>query len=257
MEIIRSTQNPNYKHLHKLAESRRERQKTSQTLLIGTHLITSARQADWPLERLLVREGSDTLPEIATLLADRSCPVTMLDAVLFDSIEQMSTSSGIMALTSIPPHPAPRQDGFCLLLEGIQDPGNVGTILRTAAAAGVDQVWLATGCADLWSPKVVRAAMGAHFLLPVIERVDIAKTLEDFKGPLAVTTLEEAQSLYQTDLRGDLVLALGSEGAGISEELAERAKIRLRIPMATAVESLNVGAAAAVCLFERVRQTKQ
>lgn len=255
MEIIRSPQNTLYKHLHKLAESRRERQKSGETLLIGLHLIEAAQQAGRPLQRLLVREGSEAEAAIAAILRQRPAPLTLLDPALFDSIEQLATSTGIMALAAIPAAPGPLRAGCCLLLDGVQDPGNVGTILRTAAAAGVDQVWLTPGCADLWSPKVVRAGMGAHFLLPLIERIDAAAALAAFNGPLATTTLDAAQSLYDTDLRGNIVLALGSEGAGISPELLERAALRLRIPMAAGVESLNVGAAAAVCLFERLRQT--
>lgn len=254
MEIIRSHQNPLYKHLHKLAENRRERLKSGQTLLIGTHLLQSAQEAGWPIERIVVREGSENGAEISTLIHQRSCPLTLLDAALFDEIEQIATTTGIIALVAVPQAPEPVQQGFCLLLDGVQDPGNVGTILRTAAAAGVDQVWLTPGCADLWSPKVVRAGMGAHFLLPVIERIDAARALDNFQGKLATTTLSEAQSLYDCDLRGNIVLALGSEGAGVSEALLDRAEIRIRIPMAPKVESLNVGAAAAVCLFERVRQ---
>lgn len=255
MEIIRSSQNALYKHLHKLAESRRERLKSAETLLIGLHLIESAQQASWPLVRLLVREGSEGDAAISAIIRQRVAPLTLLDPALFDSIEQIATSTGIMALVAIPATPGPVHEGCCLLLEGVQDPGNVGTILRTAAAAGVAQVWLTPGCADIWSPKVVRAGMGAHFLLPIIERIDAATALTAFKGQLATTTLDATQSLYDSDLRGNIVLALGSEGAGISPELLERASLRLRIPMATAVESLNVSAAAAVCLFERLRQT--
>lgn len=255
MEIIRSHQNPLFKHLHKLAENRRERLKQHQTLLIGTHLIASALEAQWPLERLIVREGRENDAEISALLAQRSCPLTLLDPALFDEVEQLATSTGIIALVATPPHTAPATEGFCLLLDGVQDPGNVGSILRTAAAAGVDQVWLTPGCADIWSPKVVRAGMGAHFLVPLLERIDVTTALDQFKGKLATTTLDDAKSLYETDLRGDLVLALGSEGAGVSEALLARAEIRIRIPMAPKVESLNVGAAAAICLFERMRQT--
>ena len=255
MEIIRSPQNVLYKHLHKLAESRRERQKSAETLLIGVHLIEAAQQAGWPLQRLLVREGSERDRAIGAILYKKPAPMTLLDPALFDSIEQLVTSTGIMAVMTIPTAPGPLHEGCCLLLEGVQDPGNVGTILRTAAAAGVGQVWLTPGCADIWSPRVVRAGMGAHFLLPIIERIDAAAALAAFKGPLATTTLDATQSLYDADLRGKIVLALGSEGAGISPELLERASLRLHIPMATAVESLNVSAAAAVCLFERLRQT--
>lgn len=254
MEIIRSRQNPLAKQLIKLAESRRERQKQQHTVLIGTHLVESALLAGWPLEKLLVCEGFDNRTEIIALLQKKMAPVLMLEHPLFSEIEQTPSTSGLMALAAIPAVPTVRHEGFCLLLEGVQDPGNVGSILRTAAAAGVDQVWLSSTCADAWSPKVLRAGMGAHFLLPIVERINVHGALTEFNGHIAVTTLDGAASLYAADLRGNLVLALGSEGAGVSQELLELATQRLLIPMRAEVESLNVAAAAAICLFERVRQ---
>ena len=254
MEIIRSRQNTLFKQLHKLAENRRERVKSQQTLLIGTHLLQSAQQANWPLERIIVREGSESMPEIATILQKRSSPAIWLDPALFDDIEQLPSTTGIMALAGIPQRPALKAGGLCLLLDGVQDPGNVGSILRTAAAAGVDQVWLSHGCADIWSPKVIRAGMGAHFALALLDHVELATAAAEFKGPLAITALDATQSLYATDLRGNLLLALGSEGSGVSPELDAAATLRLRIPMTGGVESINVGAAAAVFLFERKRQ---
>lgn len=254
MESIRSRQNPLARQLIKLADSRRERLKTRQTLLIGTHLVQSALAAGWPLRRLLVCEGGPSSDEITALLEQAPCPAVQLSAELFAEIEQAPSSTGLMALVDLPPAPPLRQQGCCLLLEGVQDPGNVGSILRTAVAAGVDQVWLTTGCADAWSPKVLRAGMGAHFHLSLAERVDPETALPAFRGQVLVTTLHEATPLYDCDLRGDLVLALGSEGSGASPALLARATRRLRIPMAGPVESLNVGAAAAICLFERLRQ---
>lgn len=256
LDIIRSRQNPVVKHLVKLAEQRRERHVSQQTLLVGTHLVAAARDAGWALQRLFVREGSEHRAEVAQLLVAQSAPATLLAPELFDAIEQLPSTTGLLALTTIPESPPLRTDGCCLLLDGVQDPGNVGSILRTAAAARVDQVWLALGAADAWSPKVLRAAMGAHFVVPVIERVDPVQALDAFKGRVAITTLAQATDLYDTDLRGDLVLAMGSEGGGVSDPVFQRADVRLRIPMHPGVESLNVGAATAVCLYERVRQLR-
>lgn len=254
MEIIRSRQNPLLRQLIKLAENRRERLKLRQTLLLGTHLVDAALAAGWPLEKLLVCEGEESHAEIAGLLQRADVPALQLARELFAEIEQSPSTVGLLALTALPETPAPRRDGCCLLLEGIQDPGNVGSILRTAAAAGVDQVWLTPGCADVWSPRVLRAGMGAHFLLPIVERVALAEVLGGFAGRIVVTTLDEAAPLYGSDLRGNIVLALGSEGGGASPELLASATDRMRIPMRRDVDSLNVATAAAVCLFERLRQ---
>lgn len=255
MEIIRSRQNPLVKHLIKLAEHRRERLKSRQTLLIGSHLVRAAMDAQWPIETVLCCEGHESRGEITALLSQPNHRHILLDAELFQAIEQAPSSTGVMALASIPGEPAIATTGLCLLLENLQDPGNVGTILRTAAAAGVNQVWLTPGCADIWSPKVLRAGMGAHFHLDLCERIDTDTALQHFDGALCVTTLEDATSLYATDLRGSMVLALGSEGSGISPTLANRAAKRVHIPMSAGIESLNVAAAAAICLFERRRQT--
>lgn len=254
MEIIRSRQNPLIKQLFKLVEHRRERLKTRQTLLSGCHLVRAALEARWPVDTILVCEGYEDGPEIRELLTASALRPLLLEAGLFQAIEQAPSSTGIMVLSGIPDEPALATTGLCLLLENLQDPGNVGTILRTAAAAGVDQVWLTPGCADIWSPKVLRAGMGAHFHLALRERVDALAALDTFQGPLCITTLEQATSLYDTDLGGHLVLAMGSEGSGITQALAARASLRIRIPMADGIESLNVAAAAAICLFERRRQ---
>ncbi|HET8730531.1 MAG TPA: RNA methyltransferase [Moraxellaceae bacterium] len=254
MEIIRSRQNPLVRHLVKLAESRRDRQKSRQTLLVGTHLVEAAIAASWTLDRLLTCEGHDDHPDIRALISAAPCPVTRLSAELFREIEQAPSTTGLMALISLPAQPLPVKKGCCLLLEGIQDPGNVGSIFRTAVAAGVDQIWLTAGCADIWSPKVLRAGMGAHFLIPLIDRVTLTDVLPGFTGPIVVTTLDRAVSLYDTSLPADMVLAMGSEGQGVSEELLSLASQRIHIPMAGPVESLNVAAATAICLFERRRQ---
>ncbi|BCL75194.1 RNA methyltransferase [Jeongeupia sp. HS-3] len=253
-DAIQSAQNPLYKQLHKLATQRRERLKQSLTLLDGPHLIDAALSADWSLQRLIVTEAGLARPEVKQLLARAGVPVHPLADMLFATLTELPSQTGVLALSAIPDAPAARNDGFVLLLDGVQDPGNVGTLLRTAAAAGVDQVWLSPGCADIWSPRVLRAGMGAHFVLPLIERAPLLELLDAFRGPLAATLLDGAVDLYQADLTGDLALVLGAEGQGVSAEIAARASRRLRIPMAPGIESLNVGAAAAICLYERVRQ---
>jgi TrmH family RNA methyltransferase len=254
MEIIRSRQNPFVKQLIKLATQRRERLKLQQTLLIGAHLVQAAEASGWPLLKLLVCEGEETRPELLQILTGSRTPALLLARELFSEIEQAPSTAGLMALVNVPEAPTPRREGFCLLLEDIQDPGNVGSILRTAAGAGVDQIWLTPGCADVWSPKVLRAGMGAHFLMPVVERVALDQALPAFGGKIAATTLENATSLYDCDLRGDLVLALGNEGSGVSGGLLAQAALRIHIPMQRPLESLNVAAAAAICAFERLRQ---
>ena len=140
-----------------------------------------------------------------------------------------------------------------MLLENIQDPGNLGSMLRSAAAAGCDAVYLSIGCADAWSPKVLRAAMGGHFVLNIYENADLLQVAELFDGTIFAAALDAKTSLYDNQLQGNIAFAIGNEGAGLSAELLCKAK-PVAIPMPGKVESLNAAAAAAICLFEAVRQ---
>ncbi|MBE9609408.1 RNA methyltransferase [Chitinilyticum litopenaei] len=255
--MIHSAQNPVYKHLLKLATHRRERLKTHQTLLDGAHLLQSWLAAGLPIECIYITEDALANPEITALLdAATAIPRTLLSADLFRTVSELPSPTGILALIDIPDQGIPLKSGFCLALDGIQDPGNVGSILRTAVAAGVEQVWLSPGCADVWSPKVLRAGMGAHASVQIIERIPLEDACQCFAGNIAATMLDGASDLYDTDLHGDLLLVMGSEGSGVSTAIASQATRRIRIPMVPGIESLNVAAATAICLFERVRQTR-
>lgn len=145
-----------------------------------------------------------------------------------------------------------------MVLENIQDSGNIGTILRSAAAAGVVQIVLSKGCADVWSPKVLRAGMGAHFLLKIHERVDLLAWRESFLGSVLVTALTKKNnvSLYdkQLDLTRSVAWVFGNEGSGVSADMLAQASAAVRIPMLGATESLNVAMAATICLFEQMRE---
>jgi TrmH family RNA methyltransferase len=143
------------------------------------------------------------------------------------------------------------------MLEDIQDPGNIGSILRSAAAAAVSEIYLSSGCVHAWSPRVLRAGMGAHFALQIHEGVDLAGLIERYRGTVVAAVGNAARSLYSVDLRREVALLFGNEGAGLSARLREAAHLRVSIPMPGRVESLNVAAAAAVCLFERVRQRQR
>ena len=255
MDYVHSRQNPVVKHLIKLATQRRERLRSKQSLLIGTHLIESAMDHAFKLQHVFVRDGSSGHAEVAALIERCEAArtrMTTLSGELFDAIEQMPSHTGILALFEFPREEAFNASRGAVLIENVQDPGNDGSILRTCAASTIGQVWLTKGCADVWSPKVLRAAMGAHFLLDIIESVELSD-LPDVA--IAATSLgDRSHSLYDMTFTRDLVLAFGAEGAGASEELLARASHPLHIPMSGRVESLNVAAAAAICIFERERQ---
>ena len=144
------------------------------------------------------------------------------------------------------------------VLDGVQDPGNVGTLLRTCAAAGIKRVFLATGTAAAWSSKVLRSGQGAHFAMQIHEHVDLLALLPRLSVPLIATALDGSQDLYDADLPERCAWVFGHEGQGVAGELLAAAALRVRIAHeAGAVESLNVGAAAAICLFEHRRRFRR
>ena len=140
------------------------------------------------------------------------------------------------------------------MLEQIQDPGNLGSILRSAAAAGIRDVFLSKKSIFAWSPRVLRAGMGAHFSLSIHEEVDLFDLLSRREGLALATVTDAATSIYETRLGGPIAWIFGNEGAGVSAQLMQAADARVYIPMSAATESINVAAAAAVCLFEQSRQ---
>ena len=149
-----------------------------------------------------------------------------------------------------------RVDASCVVLDGVQDAGNVGSILRSAAAAGVKQVFCAPGTAYAWSSKVLRSAMGAHFLLDIFEDVPAATLIERLAIPAVMTDSHTSQAIYDCDLSGPVAWVFGNEGAGVSNAWLTAVAHRLTIPQPGGMESLNVAAAAAICLFEQCRQQR-
>lgn len=255
MPAITSSDNPRFREYLALAGSARDRRQAGLTLLDGVHLIATYRERVGAPRQLVVSSTGRTHPDIASLLA--TCPgvpcVELSDA-LVRRLAPVQTPTGILAVIPVPDPPVPAEPGPCVLLEDVQDPGNVGSILRSSAAAGIREVYLSPRCADPWSPKVLRAGMGAHFHLQCFAGVDLAGFAATFPGRLVATGLGSPRSVFATDLRGTVALAFGNEGAGLSPGLLAGADSVVQIPMPGGTESLNIAAAAAICLFERVRQ---
>ena len=258
MKHITSRDNPLFRELKKLAASSRQRRKSGQVILDGVHLLQALLASGRKPQRLIVTQAGLEDAEISALLQQLpDVPLSCFDDSLFEEISELKTPTGILTLI---PHPQPAsptagRSRFCLLLEDIQDPGNLGSMIRTAAAAGCDAVFLSKGCVDAWSPKVLRGGMGGHFVLDIHEPADLPKVAASFSGEVYAASLQATRSLYECDLRGATAFAIGNEGAGLSEEL-RRATHPIIIPMSGKVESLNAAAAAAVCLFEAGRQRK-
>jgi TrmH family RNA methyltransferase len=271
-QVITSRDNPFFKRLAKLAASPHQRRAAGSALLDGVHLIQAYLPLGQP-ESIVVSEAGRENREIKRLLAEADggtgstrtkVAITILSDGLFRDISSVRTPTGIMAVVPIPSPGSVRarkyndndNEEFWVLLEAIQDPGNFGSILRSAAAAGASRVYLSDGCADPWSPKTLRAAMGAHFLLQIYEQSNLAEVARTFKGKVIASAPDARKILYQAHLAGPIAFVFGNEGAGLSEALLRACTEQIRIPMPGGTESLNVAAAAAVCLFERVRQMK-
>lgn len=240
----------------KLIASAAERRKTGMSVLDGAHLLGAFLQSGGKPEEIMVSEAGLADPEIAGLLQRaRGARMTLLTDALFGALSTVESPTGVLAAVRTPEPRAPAVHArLALLLEDIQDPGNVGTLLRSAAAAGADEVLLSPQCAFAWSPKVLRAAMGAHFVTNIVERADLAAFLAQYRGLSVALDAKGERSLYDLDLRGPVAILVGNEGAGLSAPLREGANARARIPIAAGVESLNAATAGSIALFEAVRQ---
>lgn len=250
-KFISSRANPLFRHARHLADSAKARRSHRQTLLDGEHLIESYLAHGHRPVAVFVASGAEG--RFAGLLARAGGEVVSLSGPLLKELSPVEAPTGVLALVAVPP-PAKARGGAALLLEGIQDPGNLGSLLRSARAAGVDEVYLSPGCADLWSPRVLRAAMGAHFGLALFERTELGAVIGARPAPTFAAVGRGGDLPYGTELGGPVGLLLGNEGGGLSPGLLELAGGRLSIPMAPGVESLNVAAAGAVLLFEHARQ---
>ena len=194
---------------------------------------------------VIATEAALGKPEVSSLVRQSRLQPVVLSASVFDAIADAETPPGIAAEITLPPQLS--RDGPGVLLEGIQDAGNVGAIIRSAAAFGVGTVTLDRHCADPWSPKVLRAGMGGHFAIGIRQVEDLSGAVSGVR--LICTVVHGGRPLREADLSGGIAWAFGAEGAGLSAQLLARAAERVTIPMASG-ESLNVAAAAAICLYE-------
>ncbi len=255
MPRITSPDNPRLKQVMRLLASSRERRKVARCVLEGFHLVDAYLDRHGPPETVVVLEGGVEDPGMRRL-RDRMPPahVLSISGSRWADLTQLPIETAVVAVV---PAPVPSTSGpadFCLLLEDVQDPGNVGSIVRTAAAAGVAQVYMSAGCAFAWSPKVLRAGQGGHFHLDIFEDVDLAAWMRAYQGTTIATVARGGESLFSARLRAPIAIVIGNEGSGVSDVLRDTATHRLTIPMPGRFESLNAAAATAVCLFECVRQ---
>jgi len=254
--MITSPQNPKLKLVRALQGRPKERREEGAFLAEGVRLVEEALAANWPIRFVLFSGGLSERGE--ALLGKMNAAGVDVDEVsgdLLQAISETETSQGILAVLELAALTLPVFPNFILVPDQIRDPGNLGTLIRAAAAAGVQAVLLPPETADAFAPKVLRAGMGAHFRLPV--QTMSWKEIEQFckQANLQVFLADmSGRSCWETDFRGPLALIVGGEAEGASEQARELANLTVSIPMPGRAESLNAGIAGAVLMFEVVRQ---
>ncbi|MGG1312241.1 TrmH family RNA methyltransferase [Cohnella laeviribosi] len=261
---LTSVANPRVKGWAKLSE-RKHRQREGRFKLEGVHLVAEALAAGWPLECVVFDEGAGIPPELVQFAereeAQGNGPLWIpASPDVIAKCSETETPQPVFAVALRVERKAEQlfrgEGGPVVVLDGVQDPGNVGTIIRSAAASGASAVVLGKGTADLYNAKTLRSTMGALFSIPVME-ADLPQLLPEAKArgiPLFGTSLKATESCYACDLSGSPWLLLGNEGAGLSPEVMELVDRPIIIPMTGRTESLNVAMAATVLLFEAQRQ---
>lgn len=257
-KIISSRDNAFYKELKLLSGSSQARRKEGRTLLDGIHLCDAyLQQIGLPLQ-CVVGESATRNSEVASILSRceaQNGQIVVFPEALFEVLSQVENGIDILFVIETPQSQEPaRLTRSAVLLDRVQDPGNFGSIVRSAAASGIEQIFCSTGTTFAWSPKVMRAGMGAHFQLQIFEHVDLAALLARADIPILATSSHASQRLYDLDLTQPVAWLFGHEGQGVANDLLTMATHRVAIPHLGAVESLNVAASAAVCFFEQVRQ---
>jgi len=252
--MISSAQNPKLKLARALLGRSKERREAGAFVAEGVRLAEEALAANWPFRFALAGE---TLGERGLLLVEalkaKGVDVETVADHLLTALSDTGNTQGLLTVLELAPIPIPEKLSFVLILDQIRDPGNLGTLLRTAAAAGVQAVFLPPETADAFAPKVVRAGMGAHFRLPVhaLEWDAIRARVAGLNVLLADM---DGVPCWETDLRAPLALVVGGEAEGASAAARQLARGSISIPMPGKTESLNAGVAGSILVFEAVRQ---
>jgi RNA methyltransferase, TrmH family len=257
--MITSSQNPKVQQVRSLLHKTRERRDTNLFIIEGVRLAEEAISSGWPVKQTFY---SDSLSErgmhLIEQLSNSGSPVEQVSESVMQSLADTQTAPGILLILAMQILEIPTELDFLVIVDAVRDPGNLGTLLRTAAAAGAQAVLLTPTTVDAFSPKVLRAGMGAHFHVPlkILTWSEIASLLKHRPKPIHIFMAESGPGtpLWESDLRNPCALIIGNEADGPSQDAQSLADARLHIPMPGRSESLNAAAAAAIILFEVVRQ---
>ncbi len=250
MKRIESPQNALVKHWKKLVTTRKEREKSGEFIVEGFHLVEEALKNKEQIVQIIVREGVD-LP----LLWDiDNVAMVEITGTIANEIAETETSQGVFAHCKQLETSEDAKGSWrkLLLVDAVQDPGNIGTMIRTADAAGIDAVVLGKGCADAYNPKTLRSAQGSHFHIPIV-RGELGDWIEDLKErdvKVYGTALQEAVVYTEVETSGSFALIVGNEGSGIHPQLLDKTDQNVIIPILGQAESLNVAVATGILLYQ-------
>ncbi len=252
--MIISNHNPKIKLIRALLGRAKDRREAGAFVVEGVRLVEEAVAANWPMRFVLFDESlSERGKQQVESLMSQGVDVEEVSTSVMKAMSETESPQGILAVLNDFQLPIPESVNFILVPDQIRDPGNLGTLLRSAAATGVQAVIIPPETTDAFSPKVLRSGMGAHFKLP-IHSMSWDEIQKQFNGLQVFIADMDGESCWSTNLRQPIILVIGNEADGASESARGMATGKLSIPMAGEVESLNAGIAGSVLMFEVVRQ---
>lgn len=262
MECITSSQNPYIKEIKCLKE-RKHRENKNKFFIEGIRFVEEALCEDGMIDEIFISDqltGNKGGKEILDKVYERNYKPLVVSDKLFKEISDTRTPQGILATIKAKQYSMDdiiTDDNFLIILESIQDPGNLGTIIRTADAVGATGIILSKGCVDLYNPKVLRSTMGSIFHIPFYQSTDLVETLRWLKQKAVkvfAAHLKGSSNCFEVDMRGNVAVVIGNEAKGISDEAAKNADVLVKIPMNGRAESLNASVAAGILMYEVSRQ---
>lgn len=244
--MITSTKNETVKQWNKL-KIKKHREEQQQFLVEGMHLVQEVLNSDWEVEMIILQEGVSTPDQFPTE------KITYVTENVMQHLTDTKSPQGIVAIVRMKESDL-KNGKKLLLLDAVQDPGNVGTMIRTADAAGFDGVILGEGTVDLYNDKVIRASQGSIFHLPILRTNLFEYTAELKQANIAIwgSTLEQASPIHELSVPEKVAIIVGNEGAGVNQQLLEEADQRVHIPIFGQAESLNVSVATGIMLYQIV-----
>ena len=257
MEVIKSKDNALVKEIKKL-KSKKHRQKEEMFLVEGFRFVKEAILSSYKIQYIFISEDAILSFNKFGIEAnlDKDTKVYLTSEKIIKELTSTKNPQGIVAVVKNNKNLLTDRDGFYMLVDKVQDPGNLGTIIRTANAAGALGVIITEDTVDVYNEKTLRATMGSIFKIPIIEDKDFSyiKALKGKGFRIVATSLETEESFYSLNLKEKVILCVGNEGNGISKDIYDISDVVVKIPMPGDVESLNVAVASAVMMFEAVRQ---